>query len=129
MIIYKKNRGSNMEKRTIYYKCNMKVYEHIIAYLICSSIISVIAYLFYHLVVISIVIGFVAGIFLEKIYAQSTITKRQRMLRLQFRDFLECMSVATRAGNVEVKAIESALKDLRISYNPDTKIISTSYDI
>lgn len=110
-------------KMPIYYKCNMKKYEHVIVYVICSIIVSIIAYLFYHLVLISVIIGFVVGFFVEKLYAQSTITKRQKILRLQFRDFLESMSVATRAGNVEVKAVESALEDLKLSYNENADIV------
>lgn len=107
----------------IYYKCNMKSYEHVIMYLLGSILMFVVAYLFYHLIFISIVIGLLAGIVIEKMYAQSTIKKRQRNLRLQFKDFLEAMSVATRAGNVEVKAIESALNDLQISYSPQADIV------
>ena len=108
---------------TVYYKCNMKPYEHIIAYIISSLIISVIAYLFYHLLVLSLIIGFACGPFLERIYANSTVTRRQKVLRLQFREFLVAMSVATRAGKVEIKAIESALEDLELSYNENADII------
>ena len=69
------------------------------------------------------IIGLVIGVVLEKMYADSTIVKRQKNLRLQFRDFLESMNVAVRAGNVEYKAVKSALDDLRISYNDDADII------
>ena len=112
-----------MNEMPVYYKCNMKKHEHVLAYIVCSIIITVIAYLFYHLVPISVVIGLAAGIFLEKMYAESTIKKRQKILRLQFLDFLESMSVATRAGNVEVKAVDSALKDLELSYNQKADIV------
>lgn len=108
---------------TIYYKCNMKPAEHILVYILLSVIAGVVAYLFYHLMLVSIVIGCLAGIYLEKMYAQATIRKRQMALRLQFRDFLESMSVAVRAGNVEVKALHSALSDLSVSYNDKADII------
>lgn len=107
----------------VYYRCNMKKGEHVLAYIICSLIITGIAYLFYHLVPISVLIGFGAGFYLEKVYADSTVKKRMTALRLQFRDFLESMSVAARAGNVEVKALESALKDLMISYSAKADIV------
>ncbi len=116
-------------KMPVYYKCNMRKYEHVIAYLICSLIVAVIAFLFYHIVPLSIVIGLAAGIYLEKVYADSTVKKRQRILRLQFRDFLESMSVATRAGNVEVKAVEAALKDLQLSYNEKADIVKEVQNI
>ncbi|MCM1218153.1 MAG: hypothetical protein NC331_16015 [Lachnospiraceae bacterium] len=107
----------------VYYKCNMKTGEHVLAYVICSLIITGIAYLFYHLVPIAVVMGFGAGLYLEKMYADSTVKKRMTALRLQFRDFLESMSVAARAGNVEVRALESALKDLKISYSAKADIV------
>lgn len=108
---------------TEYYKCNMTQKEHIIAYVISSLIITVIAYLFYHMIIISLIIGFVAGYFLEKIYAKSTIRKRQKKFLLQFRDFLENMSVAANAGNVEYKAILSARDALSQVYNDDADIM------
>ena len=101
----------------------MKQIEHILVYIVCSAIASVIVYLFYHIIPVSVIIGLVIGVVLEKMYADSTIVKRQKNLRLQFRDFLESMNVAVRAGNVEYKAVKSALDDLRISYNDDADII------
>lgn len=110
-------------KMPIYYQCNMKKHEHILMYVLCSILIAVIAYLFYHLIWVSLFVGLLAGIYLEHMYAESTIRKRQKMLRLQFKDFLEAMSVAVRAGNVEVKAVKSALKDLQMSYNAKADIV------
>ena len=107
----------------VYYKCNMKKTDHILAYIISSIVVAVIAYLFYHLIIISVLVGLAGGIYLEKIYAASTIKKRQKSLRMQFRDFLESMSVAVRAGNVEAQAIKSALKDLKISYSGKSDIV------
>ncbi len=112
-----------MEKMPIYYKCNMKKAEHVLVYIVCSILISVIAYLFYHVIWISVLLGFLAGLYLEKIYADRTVKKRRRNLRLQFKDFLGSMSVAVRAGNVEIYAIKSALDDLRLSYGAKADII------
>ena len=108
---------------TIYYKCNLKLYQHILAYILCAVICSLLVYIFYHLVAISVILGCLLGIYLEHMYAESTVRKRKRNLRLQFRTFLQSMSVASRAGNTEVHAIEAALKDLRVSYRPDSDII------
>lgn len=107
----------------VYYKCNMTKREHLTAYIISSVLIAVIAYLFYRLIPVSVIIGFAGGVYLEKIYAESTVKKRMKELRRQFRDFLELMSVAARAGNVEVQAIRSALKDLKISYSVQSDIV------
>ena len=112
--------NSNMP---VYYKCNMKRQEHLAAYLVCSLLLTCIVFLFYHIWWLSVAIGFAAGIYLEKVYADSVVKKRLRTLRLQFKDFLESMSVATRAGNVEIEAVRSARKDLEISYNKKADIV------
>lgn len=106
-----------------YSKCSMKVYEHITVYILGSMIAGVVVYLFYHLIPISVVLGAILGVFLENMYAKAATKKRQKNLRLQFRDFLESMSVAVRAGNVEYQAVKSALVDLKISYKKDADIV------
>ena len=53
-------------KMPVYYKCNMSRLEHIAVYIGASLLVSVVAYLFYHLIPISVAIGFLAGIYLEK---------------------------------------------------------------
>lgn len=110
-------------KMPVYYVCNMKKGEHILAYIISSILSAAVVYLFYHLMIVSIIGGLIIGIFIEKMYANSTIRRRQRALRTQFRDFLEAMSVAARAGAVEVKALQSAAKDLRLSYIETADIV------
>lgn len=110
-------------KMPVYYVCNMKKSMHIFVYVVASILAGVVVYLFYHIIPISVIGGFIIGIFLEKLYADSTIRKRQKKLRLQFRDFLESMAVAARVGNVEVKAIKSAAKDLRLSYSEQSDIV------
>lgn len=110
-------------KLPVYYICNMKRSEHVLAYVINSLVAGIVVYLFYHSILAGAIGGLIIGIFLENIYAASTIKKRQKALRLQFRDFLEAMSVAARAGNVELQAIKSAAKDLRLSYTEQTDIV------
>lgn len=122
------------KKMPIYYECNMTKAQHILAYVLFSVLLSGVAYLFYHLVFISLVVGFAGGIYAEKVYADSTVEKRLKTLRLQFKDFLASMSVAVRAGNVEIHAVRSALEDLKLSYNEKADIVKeveniiTQYD-
>ncbi len=107
----------------VYYKCNMKVWEHVFVYIIAGILSSLIAWLFYRITILSIIIGFAVGFPLERLYRGRTITKRQKNLRIQFKDFLASMSVAVRAGNVETKAVAAALEDLKLSYNDSADII------
>ena len=62
----------------IYYKCALKPYMHILAYIVCSLIASVVMYIFYHLIFVSLVLGFLLGIYLERMYAASTVKRRMR---------------------------------------------------
>lgn len=110
-------------KMPVYYICNMRKRQHVLIYLLASAMASAVVFLFYHIISVSIIGGLLIGIFLEKLYADATVKKRQKKLRLQFRDFLESMAVATRAGNVEIHAIKSAAKDLRLSYTEQTDIV------
>jgi len=108
---------------TVYYQCNMKPIAHVLAYLASVILCTAIVYIFYHLFGLSLFIGALLAIYLERVIANATINRRQRQLRLQFRTFLESMSVACRAGRSELHALESALEDLRISYRVDSDIV------
>ena len=106
-----------------YYKCNMTRGQHIAAYILCSILGSIVSFLFYHLIILSTIVGFLIGIPLERLYAESTVIRRQKKLLMQFRDFLEDMSVAANAGNVEYKALQFTADSLQISYNKDADIV------
>lgn len=107
----------------IYYKCNMTKLQHTVVYVIAGIALSCVAYLFYHMVPVSVIAGFLGAVFVEKMYADYTVAKRQRELRLQFKEFLESMSVAVGAGNVEIQAVRSALNDLKIAYNDKADMV------
>ena len=107
----------------VYYKCNMTKMQHIGMYIAFAVGMTVICWLFYHVVILAVIAGVILGFPLERLYAKSTIKKRQMALRLQFKEFLSSMAVAVRAGNVEKHAIKAALKDLQLQYNEKTDII------
>ena len=111
------------DKLPVYYKCNMTKGQHILAYVVIGLLLTAMCLVFYHVIWLSAIVGFIAAIPMERIYAKSTIKKRLKSLRLQFKDFLSSMSVAARAGNVEIKAIKSALEDLKMTYADDSDIV------
>jgi tight adherence protein B len=106
-----------------YNKCPMKPYEHIAVFLVFAVIGTAILYVFYHSVFISLIVALAAAPFLESSYADGRIKARRKKLRVQFCDMLESMAVASRAGNTELHALESALKDLKLTYSDDADII------
>lgn len=125
-----KERTAEKSSRSINYnKCPMKFYEHIVAFAVCIIAGTGLLYVFYHDVFIAFIVSAAAAPFLERSYSDSRIKKRRRQLRVQFCDMLESMSVAARAGNTELHALEAALNDLRLTYNDDADIIREVTDI
>lgn len=68
-----------MNKMPYYNQCSMKKWEHILMYFLFGILISGIVYLFYHIVPVSVVIGFLTAVYVEKMYAESTVKKRKRL--------------------------------------------------
>lgn len=113
-----------MKKKLINYnECQWNGIQHILIYISMVLLSTVVLMLFYHNIVISLIIGFIVGIFLKKMLIQSVINKRKKQLRLQFKTFLESMTVAVRAGQNELVSMQSALDDLKLTYNTENDII------
>ena len=106
-----------------YYRCNLTKGQHLALYILCAAAMMGVLFLFYHSFVVALPGGLLLGFLPEKMLADRSISRRKNALRLQFKDFLESMSVAVRAGNTELNAIRSALQDLRLSYNENTDIV------
>lgn len=113
-----------MKKKLINYnECQWNKMQHMLVYIAMVLISTVVLMLFYHNIVISLVIGLIVGIFLKKMLVKSVIDKRKKQLRLQFKTFLESMTVAVRAGQNELVSLQSALDDLKLTYNGENDII------
>lgn len=97
--------------------------DHALAFLIGFVAGFLVLFIFYKIILLSAVGGLVVGVVNIFVSAQSAITKRKTKLRTQFFDFLEAMSVAMRAGNPPLKALESARDDLLLIYPEDSDII------
>ena len=108
---------------TDYKKCPMTKLQHILMYIVFTAAAAVVLNIFYKEPVFSVVIAlFVAPTF-ESEFAKAQVKKRRKKLRSQFCDMLEAMSVASRAGNNELKALESAYHDLKMTYNENADIV------
>ncbi len=102
--------------------------DHIVAFLIGYAGGFVVLFVFYKMVVVSIIGGIIVGIVYIFVAEQNAIIKRKTRLRVQFFDLLEAMSVAMRAGNPMLKALQSARNDLIMIYQENSDII-TELDI
>ena len=88
----------------------------------------IVLFFFYKIIILSILGGTFFGVINIFLADQKSIDNRIKKLRTQFFDLLEAMSVALRAGNPPLKALESAKEDLMLIYAADSDII-TELDI
>lgn len=99
------------------------LFDHILSFLIGFAAGFAVLFIFYKVIPLSIVGGAVVGTVYIFVAAQNAIQKRLKRLRVQFFDLLEAMSVAMRAGNPMLKALESARSDLELIYTQSSDII------
>lgn len=99
------------------------VFDHILAFLIGFAAGFAILFIFYKIILLAIAGGVVVGVVNIFVSAHNAVSKRRTNLRMQFFDFLEAMSVAMRAGNPPLKALESARNDLLLLYSENSDII------
>ena len=102
--------------------------DHIIAFLIGFVAGFAVLFIFYKAIIVSIIGGVIVGVVYIFVAEQNAIAKRKTRLRMQFFDLLEAMSVAMRAGNPMLKALQSARNDLVMIYQENSDII-TQLDI
>ena len=116
----------NSEKiRVRYYEDNMSKIQHIAAYVVVAVLLGVVLFVYYHSLIVSIVGGLLLGIYGERLYAKQQIKKRQKQLRLQFKEFLEIISISVSggAGRSLENAITDSVHDLETIYNADADIV------
>jgi len=97
--------------------------QHILFFIIGFVLGFVILFVYYKLVLLSIIGGAIFGIVYIFVGAQNGIKKRKKNLRMQFKDMLEALSVAMRAGNPPAKALQSAREDLLLLHSEKSDII------
>lgn len=115
-------------KKLDYTKTNAKFIDNVLAILVGFMVGFAIFYLFYKILILSIIGGVIFGFVNIYINQEKMIAKRKISLRGQFFDLLEAMSVSMRAGNPPIKALESAKNDLSMIY-PSTKDIMVEIDL
>lgn len=111
--------------RILYYEDNMTPFQHLTAYIIFAAVIGVILYIYYHLFILSIIGGLALSWFQEKNYAKSVQRKRKNQLRLQFKEFLEIISISISGGSGRSmeNAIIDSVHDLEMLYNENADIV------
>lgn len=98
-------------------------FDHLLAFFIGMAAGFLLLFIFYKIIPLAVVGGGLVGVANILVSAHKAVAKRRMNLRMQFFDFLEAMSVAMRAGNPPLKALESARNDLLLLYTESSDII------
>lgn len=106
-----------------YSKTKFTALQKLGIYIAAVIAFTIVYYIFYHNVLLSCIIAVPTGFVVLDRIVKFQIEERKKHLQLQFRDLLESMSVSVRAGGNELSAIESAYKDLALTYNQDADIM------
>lgn len=107
---------------------NSTVFDHILSFAVGFGEGFIVLFIFYKILPLAVLGGVIVGTVNIFMAQQKALKKRVRNLRTQFFDLLEAMSVAMRAGNPVLKALESARKDLLLIHGEGSDII-TELDI
>ena len=107
---------------------NSTIFDHILSFAVGFAAGFLVLFIFYKIILLAILGGVIVGVVNIFVAQQKALQKRIRHLRTQFFDLLEAMSVAMRAGNPVLKALESARDDLLLIHGEDSDII-TELDI
>ena len=117
--------GKKEKIRIRYYECNMTKSQHLLAYFFFAVGIGMVLFIYYRVFVVSVAGGLLLAGFQEKNYAGSVMRKRQSRLRMQFKEFLEIVSVSVSGGSgrsIE-NAIIDSLHELRLIFHQDADIV------
>ena len=98
-------------------------FDYCVAFMLGFLIGFAIIFIFYKLILLSIIGGAIFGTINIFLTASKAIKKRTNTLRIQFFDLLEAMSVSLRAGNPLIRALENARDDLALMYSEDSDIM------
>jgi len=104
------------------------IIDHLVAFAIGFVAGFVVMFIFYNLIVLSLIGGVMLGTVNIFTSMHASVKNRLLKLRVQFFDLLEAMSVAMRAGNPMLLSLQSAREDLTLIY-PENSDIITELDI
>lgn len=106
-----------------YTTCPLGLPDHILNGVLAFAGGFAVGFIFYRSVLWSVIAGLAAVPAIVSLMAGRATRRRLLHLRGQFRDLLESMNVAMRAGSTEVRALESSRDDLKMLYSENSDIV------
>ena len=80
-------------------------------------------------VIVFVVVGVVAIKVFLPVRAEQLMKKRQKALRIQFRDMLESITVSLSANNTVIQAFDDAYQDMRVQYSEEAYITQELFQL
>lgn len=125
---YSKHEGKkrHKEKRRLrYYECNMTRAQHLAAYIVFALGIGIVFFIYYRWLPIAVAGGLVLAVFQEKNYSGFVMRRRQARLRLQFKEFLDIVTISVSGGSGRSmeNAVIDSLRELQMIFNEDADIV------
>lgn len=117
------NNKSAAAGATDYTRCPLSPAEHIFNGALALTGGFLVGFIFYRSILLSAIAGLIAIPAVTLLLAGRATKKRLLNLRGQFRDMLESMNVAMRAGSTEIRALESSRDDLKMLYSEQSDIV------
>ncbi|MCM1121375.1 MAG: kinase [Eubacterium sp.] len=105
-----------------YHIYQMTVQDRIIAGVIGMGIGGIVAYLFFHNIVVTVAAAVVVAVLAQGMYRRSRIKKRKKNLLLQFKDLLEALTSSFSTGKNALDSFKDAWKDLEQVYGDQADI-------
>jgi len=99
--------------------------QRTLAYLVFAVAIAAVFYIYYRALIVSIAGGLILAVFQEKNYAGSVTRKRQNQLRLQFKEFLDIITISISGGSGQTieNAVRDSVRELKMLFNADADIV------
>ncbi|MBQ8108433.1 MAG: hypothetical protein IJ129_06800 [Ruminococcus sp.] len=97
--------------------------ERTTAFAVGAAVGFLAAYLYFDNIIIGIIVGAIAAIKAQSIYANKLLNKRGKELRLQFRDLLESLSNSYTVGMTATRAFRAALEDMKVEHGENSYIV------
>lgn len=113
----------------IYFYYDMKLPEKMIWFCIGFAAGAVVGYIFLGLIIVSIIMGMIAGLGIIPIQQKKIIEKQINTLKKQFKDMLESVSTSIGAGRNIIDSFTNAHSDLKGQYSEDAYIVKETENI
>ncbi|WP_202078130.1 type II secretion system F family protein [Caldalkalibacillus salinus] len=118
------NKNLNQSKQPIHYETyTMSTFEKVAWASLAMSALFVLGYIFYQRIPFACLIS-LAGLYYPKLKRKQIITKRQRILNMQFKNALHALSSNLSAGRSIENACLEVISDLKLLY-PDLETFMT----